>query len=295
MSRKKSVLSPLTDKERESLLKNTEKIVLEAGKKLLQYQERLSTLKIFHKKGLGPVSSADMAIEKFLVKKLKNLFKESQVLGEEESFKRLGLPHEDVFTPHEFFWVIDPIDGTNNFISGFDYYAISVALVYNGQSILGVIHRPSNGDTFSFIKNKGSYFSSTKGKNKGRKKKITHKNSRKKLSSSMLVTDFSFLRSLGEEKAMKALFSIGQSCRATRKLGSATLDFCYLALGVFDGLIAGGLFPWDVAVGIEVVRESGAQITNLYGQKADLFSRHFVGGSKKAHQELLEQLKSLKN
>jgi len=136
-----------------------------AGALLQKYQKRLGKLKTSYKEGQGVVSKADIASENLIIKALLKKFPQTKVLAEESSFAQNIKSFEDI-KKNPYTWIIDPLDGTTNFLNNFDYFSVCISLAYFGKPILGVVYRPSNGDLFYAQEGKGARFI-TFGKKRG--------------------------------------------------------------------------------------------------------------------------------
>lgn len=248
-----------------------------AGKLLLKYQKQLGKLKTSYKEGQGLVSKADVESENLIIKSLLKKFPETEVLGEESSFAHNIKNYHNV-KKNPYTWIIDPLDGTTNFLSGFDYYSVCISLAHYGEPVLGVVYRPSNGDLFYALKGKGAWYNSKVLKNK----------SRKKLKDSLLITGFSTEKGQVFAKEFKIFKDLAIKSRGVRRLGSAALDMCYVAAGVFDGFWESRLAPWDVAASGVVCQEAGVEVKNLKGEPFSPFNKDFVAARPILMKDLLK-------
>ena len=249
-----------------------------AGKLLLKHQKQLGKLKTSYKEGQGLVSKADVESENLIIKSLLKKFPETEVLGEESSFAQNIKNYSEV-KKNPFTWIIDPLDGTTNFLSGFDYYGVCISLAHYGEPVLGVVFRPSNGDLFYALKGKGSRFN-------GKVLKPNH--SRKKLKDSLLITGFATEKGQVFGPEFKIFKDLAIKSRGVRRLGSAALDMCYVAAGVFDGFWESRLAPWDVAASGVVCQEAGVEVKNLKGEPFSPFNKDFVAARSVLMKELLK-------
>src|SRR5690606_29395523 len=135
-------------------LKLAQTMALDAGKGSLQKQKQLKSMNMTFKDGQGMATGGDWASEELIKKMIKKTFPSHHLLGEGTWFAQ-GRQQEK-YDHHEFLWVVDPLDGTNNFINNFPYYAISIALVHYGQPVVGVISRPPTGEAFFAVKGQGA-------------------------------------------------------------------------------------------------------------------------------------------
>ena len=245
------------------LLRETLKLSHRAGAKLLKLQQKISTLHISHKVSQGVVSTADKQIEQFLINHLNTLYPKIPVLAEESAYKEFQQASSRsnllrYFENAEYSWIIDPLDGTTNFLNGMDYFCICISLLHYGRPILGIVHRPTTNTSFYSLRGQGG-FKKTAGK---RSTNIFIKNNIKKLSNTLLATGFSSEKSTLSHREFEILKKIILKCRGIRRMGSAALDLCYVAEGVFDCFWEKGLAPWDVAAAGLICEEAGVHVTD---------------------------------
>lgn len=267
------------------ILKEVMLVAEQAGKRLEKRRKQLDSLTISSKQAQGVVSEADLESEEFIIKKLKKLVPKASFLAEESAFLEFGGKH-DAYLPfhdHEYSWIIDPLDGTTNFLNNMDYYAICICLVKKGKPILGLVYRPATGESFFALQGKGAYLSS-RGK---RKKKLAISSAPKKLSNSLLVTGFACEKGAEFNQEFSLFLTMMKSSRGIRRMGSAALDLCLVAQGIFDGFWERGLAPWDVAAAGLICLEAGASVTNYEAQKFDPFQSTIVASNKKIRKELM--------
>lgn len=262
-------------------------LALSAGVLLLKKQKKISALKITHKDAQGVASNADVESEQLIIKGIKKIYPDHLILAEESAYKEFHgeKSRYDFLKEKEWVWIIDPLDGTNNFLSGMDYFAVCISLVHWGMPVTGVVYRPATGDCFVAEKNKGAYFCNFKTKTK---KKLIKKNIKAKtLSTSMLVTGFTSEKGevFNQEFNLFKLM-VGKS-RGIRRMGSAALDLCYVAQGIFDSFWERGLAPWDVAAAGLIALESGVQVTDYYGRKYHPFQETILAARSPLNREIL--------
>ncbi len=256
-----------------------------AGVKLLRYQKKIDTLKIDHKEAQGVVSEADVNTENFIIKKLKNVIPEAKFLAEESCYgddKNAFCERSDGLL-----WVIDPLDGTTNFLNGMDVYAVCISLCFNGKPILGVIHRPRTSDTYYAIESGGAFLQKSSGR---AKKLINAKRKSKKLSNCLLATGFATEKGEPFNREFDLFKNMMANCRGVRRMGSAALDLCLVAEGVFDGFWERGLAPWDVAAASIICSEVGMKLTDYEGRKFDIFGSTIVCSEPSIHKNIVKLL-----
>jgi len=192
------------------------------------------------------VSQVDIEAEKMLVIVLSRLIPEAGFVTEEGTIES---------KKERFYWVIDPLDGTSNFLFGIPMVSISIALKEEGITKLGLIHHINTGDTYWAIKGAGSFKNNSP----------VHVSQRFSLSEAMVATGFPYNPEPFLEKQMELIKYFVQNSRGVRRLGSAAIDLAYLAEGVFDIYFEIGLSEWDTSAGMLLVREAGGIVTDLNG------------------------------
>lgn len=219
------------------------------------------------------VTIADIEAERKIVSVIKNNFKGHNFLGEENKYKK---------TPSEFTWVIDPLDGTNNFAANMPIFAVSIALVKNQEPIAGVIYDVSRDELFYAAKGGGAYLN-------GKQLRVGKAADLKR---ALLITGFYYDRGKEMDENLKKIkeFLI-RHVIGIRRLGSAALDLAYVAAGRASGYWEFELSPWDFAAGILIVREAGGKVTGRYGEKIALKKSFILASNGKIHNKMLQILK----
>lgn len=224
-----------------SLLKKTVQI----AKKASRIMNEVNFSVIEKDSPINIVTSADTAVQAYLQKHLTALLPGSAFLGEEE---------QHAAGVCEFLWVVDPIDGTTNFARGIADCAISVALLKNGETVLGVVYSPRKRELFTAEKGKGAYLNG---------KPISV--SEKPFSESIFCTAFSLYQKEYGPACVSLLSDVYHECNDFRRFGSCAMELCYLAAGRCDLYFEIRLFPWDYAAGILILREAGGFASALNG------------------------------
>lgn len=192
------------------------------------------------------VTTADTAVQRALKEKLGFLLPEAAFLGEEAE----STPDEKLM------WVVDPIDGTSNFVRDMRLSAFSVALVENGEEVLGVVYNPFTDDLFWAAKGKGAYWN-------GKPLAV----SRRDLGYAVIFTAFSVYEKKFAPQCMEVLRRLYPVCDDFRRLGAASLELCYLAAGRAELYFEMRLFPWDWAAAAVILREAGGVIGTIPGER----------------------------
>ena len=180
----------------------------------------------------------------------------------------------------EYVWIIDPLDGTTNFIHGFPVYAVSIALSYRGQIQQAVVYDPTRNDLFYASKGRGAFLND----------KRLRVSKRTRLADCLIGTGFPFRKGDNFKRYMQMFEVVMQSCAGLRRPGSAALDLCHVAAGYTDGFFETGLSPWDIAAGALLVTEAGGLIGNFTGDADFLNQREVVAGSPKIYGQLVALL-----
>jgi len=175
-------------------------------------------------------------------------------------------------------WIIDPIDGTTNFLHGIPHFAISIGLEMEGEIIAGLVYNPIVEEVFYAEKGQGAFLND----------KRLRVSSRNRMSESVIATGIPFHGRPGHEPFLQQLGRVMQSVAGVRRMGSASLDLAYVAAGRYEGFWETGLQPWDIAAGILLVREAGGFITDFKGGKDVLHTGNVVAANPKLHKDLLE-------
>ncbi|RME16684.1 MAG: inositol monophosphatase [Bdellovibrio sp.] len=262
------------------LMSGAKKAALLGRDVLLHYFKDIKHISEKAKAGL--VSEADTTSEEVIIHFLKEAFPEIGFIAEEDSFKKKKLSWEQERQTGKF-WIIDPLDGTTNYIYGFPVYCISIGLFLEGQTKLGVIDVPSLKTTYTAIKGEGAY-----------KNDIPIEVSqRKMLEESLLATGFYHEDEPFLEEQIKIFSQLVKKARGIRRAGAAAFDLCMVAEGVFDAYWERNLKPWDTCAGELLVREAGGVVTTYEGSPYSPFGSSILSGNALVHKELLEVIRPI--
>ncbi len=266
-------------------LKFVEALAKKVGKFLILQQKKINTLKVHYKEAQGVASTADLKAEKLIIQAIKKKYPKHEFLAEESAYEKFKGETEkyNLLKEKEWVWIIDPLDGTNNFLNGLDYFAICISLVNFGKPVLGLVYRPVQGDMFLALANKGSNY-----KNVKNRKAFKLKTSRniKKLSESLLVTGFTSEKGELFDREFDLFKKMMGKSRGIRRMGSAALDLCYVAVGVFDAFWERGLAPWDVSAAGLICLEAGISVTNYEGEDFHPFQSTLIAAKENIKQEI---------
>jgi myo-inositol-1(or 4)-monophosphatase len=226
------------------------------------------------KKGAGDyVSAADIKAEQVLFEELMRVRPGYGFIGEER-----GLIEGSDKT-HT--WIVDPLDGTTNFLHAIPHFAVTAALERDGVIVAGVTYNPISNEMFWAEKGKGAYLND----------KRLRVAARRQLDETVLATGIPFIGKPGHAVFLKELHQVSQKVSGVRRFGSAALDLAYVAAGRFDGYWERGLQNWDMAAGTLLVTEAGGKVTDADGDIAPLQSGTVLASSLELHPLILETLK----
>ena len=233
----------------------------------------LEVLKIGTKGPNDYVSEVDRAAEAIIIATLLEAYPGHGILAEESG-------REHGARDSEYVWIIDPLDGTTNFLHGFPVYCVSIALAFRGQVQQAVVYDPTRNDLFFASKGRGAFLND-------RRLRVSK---RLRLTDSLIGTGFPFRKGDNFKRYVKMFEEVMQSCAGLRRPGAAALDLCYVAAGYYDGFFETGLSPWDIAAGSLMVTEAGGLIGNFTGDSDFLYQREVVAGNPKVYGQLVTML-----
>lgn len=247
-----------------------------SGAMMLRHYDRIDRVQIKQKSLNDFVSTVDTESEQIIINEVQNYYPNHKIITEEEG--HLGNEESKVT------WLIDPLDGTTNFLRGIPHFAISIACIVNGKIEHAIIYDPIKNEEFSASRGHGALLNNRR----------IRCSQQSKLSGSLVATGipFSGKRLDNIDKFTKTMTSIleQQTC-GIRRLGSAALDLAYLAVARYDGFWEQGLAPWDIAAGMLIAKESGAMISDFNGSESILKSGDIVAAPPKVYRELLPIVK----
>lgn len=272
----------------EVALKLSLSLAKSAGDHLMKKQARLSSLRITTKEAQGIASNADTESEKIIIRGIKNQYPDHFILAEESAFDEYKgeMSRYKFLQEKEWVWIIDPLDGTNNFLNGLDYFCVCISLVRFGEPVVGVVLRPSSGECFYAIKGKGTKMVNHLSR-KTPVSKIKKSQNKKMLKDSLLVTGFTTEKGPIFEDEFTLFKNMMGKSRGIRRMGSAALDLCYVAKGVFDCFWERGLAAWDVSAAGLICLEAGVIVSDYTGQAFHPFQETIVAARAPLHSEIL--------
>ncbi len=219
------------------------------------------------------VTEVDHAAEAAIIDTLLGAYPGHGILAEESGSARGARDSEYV-------WIIDPLDGTTNFIHGLPTYAVSIGLSFRNLVQQAVVYDPARNDLFYATRGRGAYLND----------KRLRVSKRTRIADALIGTGFPFRKGDDLDQYLKILETVMKSCAGVRRPGAAALDLCYVAAGWYDGFFETGLSPWDVAAGSLLVTEAGGLVGNFTGEADFLHQREVVAGSPKIYGQLVQKL-----
>jgi len=218
------------------------------------------------------VSYVDKSSEEILVKELRKILPEAGFIAEENTETKKG---------ERYNWVIDPLDGTTNFIHSIPLFSISIALMDGDEVISGVVHEVNQNECFYAWKNSKAYLN-------GNEIKVSDA---KTLNESLLATGFPYYDYSRLKPYMEMFQFLLRQTHGVRRLGSAAADLAYVACGRFEGFYEYGLHSWDVAAGTLIVKQAGGIVSDFSGKGDYIFGKEIIATSSNIHEEFLNELK----
>jgi myo-inositol-1(or 4)-monophosphatase len=242
-----------------------------AGSIIMRYANRVDTLAVTSKARNDFVTDVDKMAEKEIISILRRSFPQHGILAEES-----GSDTRD----SEYLWVIDPLDGTTNFVRGFPQFAVSIALKHKGRLDQAVVYDPVRQELFTASKGAGAQLNN-------RRLRVTTQNS---LDGALLGTGFPFRQQQYLDAYMGMFKTLFPDTAGIRRAGAASLDLAYVAAGRLDGFWEFGLSEWDMAAGALLIKEAGGIVTNFRGEDSYLQSGNIITGTPKVHRAILRSI-----
>ncbi len=247
--------------------------VQRAGEYVLENLGSLSNNEISNKQASDFVTRVDNESEEIIINTIRKVYPDHAFLAE-ESVKESG---------REYRWIIDPLDGTTNYIHEFPVFSISVALERRGEIITGVILDPSRNELFTAAKGKGAFLNG----------KPIYVSDVIDLASSLISTGFPFRRKDLIEEYLNVFRNIFDKVSDMRRAGSAAIDLAYLAAGRCDGFFEIGLGAWDIAAGSLLIHEAGGIVTDFGGGRNYLSTGNIVAGTPVTQEKILKEVQKI--
>jgi myo-inositol-1(or 4)-monophosphatase len=260
----------------EELCREVVKAARETGEFILRESEGFD-INLAESKGLNDlVSYVDKGSEKMLVQKLGTILPEAGVIAEEGTSAK---------KESKYCWIIDPLDGTTNFVHGVHPFAISVALTEDNEPVAGVVYEVAGHEIYTAWKNGGAWLNDHP----------IHVSSNRRLSESLVATGFPYSDFGRLDKYMDCFKHLCKITHGIRRLGSASIDLAYIACGRFDTFFEYGLHPWDIAAGTILVREAGGHVSDFSGNMKNLSGDEVIAANSLVYPEFLEIVNKFMN
>jgi myo-inositol-1(or 4)-monophosphatase len=255
------------------MLNTAVKAARAAGSVINRASMDLDRLKVNTKAPNDFVTEVDRAAEEAIIDILLAAYPGHAILAEESGNTRGARDSEYV-------WIIDPLDGTTNFIHGLPVYAVSIALAHRGQVQQAVVYDPTRNDLFFASKGRGAFLND-------RRLRVSK---RTRMAESLIGTGFPFRKGDDFKRYLQIFEDVMHHCAGLRRPGAAALDLCYVAAGYYDGFFETGLSPWDVAAGSLIVTEAGGLVGNFTGEADFLYQREVIAGNPKIYAQMVTLL-----
>lgn len=243
----------------------------QAGEIIIRHMELVDRLKITAKNGHEYFSEVDVKAEQCIINAIHKAYPDHSILAEESGAREGN---------SDYVWIIDPLDGTSNYLHGFPFFSVSIALKIKNRIEHGVVYDPLRHECFAASKGRGARMND----------KRIRVSKQTQLSAALLGTGFSFRNLALVQKYVPTFEALMATCAGVRRTGSAALDLAYVASGRLDGFWEFGLRPWDVAAGSLLIREAGGLISDLQGSEDFLKNGDIVAGTPKVFKSLLQTI-----
>ncbi|WP_298626678.1 inositol monophosphatase family protein [uncultured Legionella sp.] len=243
----------------------------QAGEIIIRHMEQVDRLKITAKSSQEYFSEVDIKAEQAIINAIHKAYPEHGILAEESGFQE---------GDGESVWIIDPLDGTSNYLHGFPFFSVSIALKVKNRIEHGVIYDPLRHECFAASRGRGARLND-------RRIRVSKQTL---LSASLLGTGVPFRNLALAQRYLPGFEALMGKCAGVRRTGSAALDLAYVASGRIDGFWELGLRPWDIAAGSLLIREAGGLISDVQGGDDFLQSGDVVAGTPKVFKTLLQTI-----
>ncbi|MGA9117371.1 MAG: inositol monophosphatase family protein [Bacteroidota bacterium] len=244
----------------------------EAGAFLRESMGRVRAVETKQGEERNLVSEIDRGSEEMIIRAIRSQYPDHGFLAEESGGSGTS----------DYRWVIDPLDGTTNFLHGLPIYCVSIALEFRGRIAAGVVYDPNTEELFTAERGGGAFLN-------GSRMRVSAGDD---LMRSLLVTGFPYDIARNPDHAVERFVDFLLRAQAVRRLGSAALDLAYVAAGRFEGFWEVNLQPWDMAAGILLVEESGGRVTDFSGNPPRLDGRQVLASNARVHDAMLEVLRN---
>jgi myo-inositol-1(or 4)-monophosphatase len=247
------------------MLNTAKEAAVEAGKILKQHFRKISISDIREKSKNDFLTYVDELAENKIIEIINKKFPEHSILAEESGGQKKN---------HSHCWIIDPLDGTKNYINGLPVFAVSIALQVNDQIIVSVVLDVMQNEMYYAEKGKGAFLIKSK----------IHVSESENIEKSLLATGFPFKNKKLLDLYMNCFKDIFKHCSGVRRMGAAAIDLAYVASGHYDAFWEMGLNPWDMAAGELLIREAGGKVTDFWNENNHLTNSFILASNTKVHE-----------
>lgn len=246
-----------------------------AGDTAMRYAKRIDELDIRSKSRNEFVTQVDVAAEQAIIETIRERYPTHGILGEETG---------SIDGTDDVVWIIDPLDGTTNFLHGFPVFAVSIGVQVKGRMEAAVVYDPNREELFTALRGVGAQLD-------GKRMRV---NANQRLEGALIGTGFPYrLNDVWMDTYMNQLRAVMQVASDCRRPGSAAMDLSYVAAGRLDGFWEFGLQPWDIAAGTLILREAGGMVSSLTDDGDYMESGNLIAGAPKVHADLEKLLRPL--
>jgi myo-inositol-1(or 4)-monophosphatase len=254
-----------------SILNQVIEVSKQAGDFIRQERKTFDPDKIEYKGLNDLVSYVDKNAERIIVEGLKKILPEAGFITEEKTTTTVG---------ERYNWIIDPLDGTTNFIHGLPAFSVSIALKEYNELVLGVVYEINHDECFYACKGEPAYLNG----------KVIRVSNNPTVASSLIATGFPYYDFSKQDIYIQLFTELMRNCHGLRRIGSAAVDLAYTACGRFEAFYEYNLNAWDIAAGIVIVKQAGGEIVNFKGGSEVLETRELLATNGKITGELLEMV-----
>ena len=246
------------------------KLAKSTGKIQMSYFGNISSIDNKSSK-IDLLTEADKKSEDYIINEIKNKYPSHSILSEE-----CGLINKN----SKYKWIIDPLDGTTNFVHNLPIFAVSIGLQKNDQTICAVVYNPAADKCFYAYDNQPAYLNNT----------IINVTNTKNINNCLLATGFPYLHDNRYDLSFEIFKDFYDITRGLRRLGAAALDLCFVAMGRFDGYYEYGLEPWDISAGSLIATEAGANVTDWDNSELPYDGSRILASNGKIHSQMVDIL-----
>ncbi|QQZ30402.1 inositol monophosphatase [Thiothrix subterranea] len=243
----------------------------EAGEGIRHYANKVHKLDVENKAHNDFVSEVDRQAEQGIVRLLQRAYPDHAFFGEESGKQGVDSDYE---------WIIDPLDGTTNFLYGIPHYSVSIGMKHKGRLMVGVVYDPLRDETFAAARGEGATLN-------GRRIRVSERST---MQGALLGTGVPFRANQNLDLYLQTMKALLPDTAGVRRPGSAALDLAYVASGRFDGFWEFGLNEWDIAAGVLLVQEAGGLIGDMKGDNTFLKTGDVVAANPKVFKEMIKRL-----